>query len=124
MGRVWLGRDETLGRDVAVKEVLLPSGVTEEQREQLVQRTLREALAAARLNHPGIITVHDVVEHEGAPVIVMEYVTGASLAAALESGGALPVQRVAEIGIAMVKPYRRRTPRASSTGTSSRTTCC
>ncbi|MFJ9696348.1 serine/threonine-protein kinase [Kitasatospora sp. NPDC101183] len=107
MGRVWLGRDETLGRDVAVKEVLLPSGVTEEHREQLLQRTLREALAAARLNHPGIITVHDVVEHEGAPVIVMEYVTGASLAAALERGGALPVQRVAEIGAAMVKALQK-----------------
>ncbi|MFI6154813.1 serine/threonine-protein kinase [Kitasatospora sp. NPDC051170] len=107
MGRVWLGRDETLGRDVAVKEVLLPSGVTEEHREQLLQRTLREALAAARLNHPGIITVHDVVEHEGAPVIVMEYVTGASLAAALERDGALPVQRVAEIGVAMVKALQK-----------------
>ncbi|MFJ2578063.1 serine/threonine-protein kinase [Kitasatospora aureofaciens] len=107
MGRVWRGRDETLGRDVAVKEVLLPSGVTDEHREQLLQRTLREALAAARLNHPGIITVHDVVEHEGAPVIVMEYVTGASLAAALDRDGALPVRRVAEIGVAMLKALQQ-----------------
>ncbi|WP_157882166.1 serine/threonine-protein kinase [Streptomyces rubellomurinus] len=107
MGRVWRGWDETLGRDVAVKEVLLPAGVADDHREQLLQRTMREALAAARLNHPGIITVHDVVEHEGAPVIVMEYVTGASLAAVLDRDGALPVRRVAEIGIAMVKALQQ-----------------
>ncbi|WP_159425053.1 serine/threonine-protein kinase [Streptomyces sp. TLI_053] len=107
MGRVWRGWDTTLGRDVAVKEVLLPQGVTEAEREQLVQRVLREARAAARLNHPGIITVHDVVEYEGAPVIVMEFVTGASLAAAVARGGALPVARVAELGAAMVKALQQ-----------------
>ncbi|AUY53101.1 hypothetical protein C2142_34015 [Streptomyces sp. CB01881] len=107
MGRVWRGLDTTLGRDVAVKEVLLPQGVTEAEREQLVQRVLREARAAARLNHPGIITVHDVVEHEGAPVIVMEYVSGLSLAAAIARDGALPAARVAEIGVAMVKALQQ-----------------
>ncbi|WP_327675504.1 serine/threonine-protein kinase [Kitasatospora sp. NBC_00458] len=107
MGRVWRGWDTTLGRDVAVKEVLLPQGVTETEREQLVQRVLREARAAARLNHPGIITVHDVVEHEGSPVIVMEFVTGVSLAAAISRDGALPVARVAAIGAAMVKALQQ-----------------
>jgi hypothetical protein len=107
MGRVWRGRDETLGRDVAVKQVALPEGVGDEQREVLLQRVVREARAAARLNHPGIITVHDVVEHEGAPVIVMEYVTGRSLAAALAEDGGLPVRRVAEIGVLMLKALRR-----------------
>ncbi|MFD0346683.1 serine/threonine-protein kinase [Kitasatospora aburaviensis] len=107
MGRVWRGQDTTLGRDVAVKEVLLPPGVGERERDELVQRVLREARAAARLNHPGIVTVHDVVEYEGAPVIVMEYITGMSLAAALARGGVLPVGRVADLGVAMVKALQR-----------------
>ncbi|MFF3618601.1 serine/threonine-protein kinase [Streptomyces sp. NPDC002467] len=103
MGRVWRGRDETLGREVAVKEVTLPQGVGEAQREVLLQRVMREARAAARLNHPGIITVHDVVVHEGAPVIVMEFVTGTSLAAAVTREGPLPARRVAEIGVQLLK---------------------
>lgn len=107
MGRVWRGRDETLGRDVAVKEVVFPQGITADQREVLLQRVLREARAAARLNHPGIITVHDVVEHAGAPVIVMEYVAGMSLATAIEQSGGLPARRVAEIGAAILRALGR-----------------
>ncbi|MGF1426598.1 protein kinase domain-containing protein [Kitasatospora sp. LaBMicrA B282] len=107
MGRVWRGTDETLGRDVAVKELLLPEGVAPGERTELVQRVLREARSAARLNHPGIITVHDVVEHQGAPVIVMEYVTGSSLAAAVRAAEGLPVARVAEIGAAMVRALQQ-----------------
>ncbi|MFE2324712.1 serine/threonine-protein kinase [Streptomyces sp. NPDC059385] len=107
MGRVWRGRDETLGREVAVKEVTLPQGVGEAQREVLLQRVMREARAAARLNHPGIITVHDVVVHEGAPVIVMEFVTGSSLAAAVAQDGPLPARRVAEIGVPLLKALGR-----------------
>ncbi|WP_438489969.1 serine/threonine-protein kinase [Streptomyces sp. S186] len=103
MGRVWKGRDERLGREVAVKQVTLPEGVSDEDRDVLLQRVMREARAAARLNHPGIITVHDVVEHEGAPVIVMEYATGVSLAAAVARDGRLRIRRVAEIGALMLK---------------------
>ncbi|MEV7520243.1 serine/threonine-protein kinase [Streptomyces sp. NPDC091371] len=107
MGRVWRGRDGTLDREVAVKEVTLPQGVGDAQREVLLQRVMREARAAARLNHPGIITVHDVVVHEGAPAIVMEYVTGTSLAAAVACEGRLPARRVAEIGVKLLKALGR-----------------
>lgn len=106
MGQVWLGQDELIGREVAIKELLLPSGITAEQRHVLTQRAMREARAAGRLNHPGIITVHDVIDYDGAPLIVMEFVRGGSLADAIKAGGALPVERVAAIGRAMFAALR------------------
>src|SRR5919197_3406974 len=106
MGRVWLGQDELIGREVAIKELLLPSGITEEQRQMLTQRAMREARAAGRLNHPGIITVHDVIEYDGAPLIVMEFVRGRSLADAIKADGSLPVERVAAIARAMFAALR------------------
>src|ERR687887_222604 len=106
MGRVWLGQDELIGREVAIKELLLPPDITHEQRQTLTQRAMREARAAGRLNHPGIITVHDVIEYDGAPLIVMEFVRGRSLADAIKADGALPVERVAAIAWAMFAALR------------------
>ncbi|MEU6988041.1 ABC transporter substrate-binding protein [Streptomyces sp. NPDC046324] len=103
MGRVWRGLDRQLfGREVAIKEILFPPGLEEGDRAALLRRFTGEARAAVTLSHPGVITVHDVVEHHGAPVIVMELIRGQSLAAAISDRGRLSVRRVAEIGAAML----------------------
>ncbi|MFE1230889.1 bifunctional serine/threonine-protein kinase/ABC transporter substrate-binding protein [Streptomyces sp. NPDC058745] len=103
MGRVWRGVDQQLfGREVAIKEIVFPLGLDDGDRATLLRRFTGEARAAVTLSHPGIITIHDVVEHRGAPVIVMEYIRGQSLAAAIRGEGRLPVRRVAEIGSAVL----------------------
>ncbi|MFS8104558.1 serine/threonine protein kinase [Lentzea alba] len=106
MGRVWLGRDEVIGREVAIKELLLPAGLDEQQRALLCQRAMREAQLAGQLNHPGIVTVHDVVEYNGTPMIVMEFVRGGSLSDAIRAQGALPVDQVAYVANAMLGALR------------------
>jgi eukaryotic-like serine/threonine-protein kinase len=102
MGRVWLARDEMLHRDVAMKEVIPPEWLDAAERAELRQRTLREARTAARLSHPHVVQVYDVVHTEEWPWIVMEYVPARSLQQVIERDGPLPPRRVAQIGLAVL----------------------
>ncbi|MGH9867097.1 MAG: serine/threonine-protein kinase, partial [Candidatus Polarisedimenticolia bacterium] len=90
MGEVWRGEDPQIQRTVAVKLLRVPDGVTESHRIEWQQRFLREARAAGRLSHRGIVSVYDVGQTtEGRPFIVMELVEGRSLEAMVK-GGARP----------------------------------
>src|SRR5271170_391387 len=98
MGVVWRARDQLLDRDVAVKEVHVAETLTEVERANAYQRTLREAKTAARLNHPGVVTVYDVAEDGGRPWIVMQLVSAQSLDQVLAASGPLSPRRAAEVG--------------------------
>ena len=98
MGTVWLARDELLGRQVAVKQVLSPRGADAQEADQQRQRVLREGRIAARLSHPHAISVYDVALEEGQPWLVMEYLPSRSLAEVLAEDGVLRTDQVAQIG--------------------------
>ncbi|MBA9007807.1 serine/threonine-protein kinase [Thermomonospora cellulosilytica] len=106
MGTVWQARDEMLDRPVAVKEVQVHRELGEAERRQVRERTLREARATARLSHPGIVTVHDVVDSGDRPWIVMELLRARSLADVLAGEGPLPPARAADIGRQMAAALR------------------
>lgn len=102
MGVVYLARDPLIGRLVALKT--FRSGYNEGDRELLEFRTrfLREAQSAGILNHPAIVTIHDVVDlspEEGATFIAMEYVQGTNLKDRLQSVGSLDLPRAIDIVI-------------------------
>ena len=97
MGVVWRARDQLLDRDVAVKEVQIAETLTDAERANAYQRTLREAKTAARLNHPAVVTVYDVCEDEGRPWIVMQLVHAQSLDQVLAASGPLSSRRAAEM---------------------------
>nr|WP_241484978.1 serine/threonine-protein kinase [Nocardiopsis potens] len=102
VGTVWRATDLVLDREVAIKELRLPTDLSSEEREQLLRRTTREARVAARLTHPGVVTVLDVVDEDDRPWIVMELVVASTLAEILDVAGPLPYQRVAEIGLQLI----------------------
>jgi len=104
MGTVWRARDTVLARDVAVKEVRIRGPVTgnsvmTEETRILYQRTLREARTAARLNHPAVVTIFDVVEADGSPWIVMELVEARSLDQVLTEDGPRGPHQAADLGM-------------------------
>ena len=112
MGVVYRAHDPELDREVAVKALSAALLVEGEEREEFLERFRREARAAARLSHPGIVTVHDagLDEASGTPYLVMELVPGVTLHTVLREQGALPVAQaleiVGEVGAALAEAHR------------------
>jgi serine/threonine protein kinase len=102
MGTVWRAHDEVLDREVAVKEVTFPPGLSEADQAVLRERTRREARAAARLDHPSAVTVYDVVEQDGSPFLVLELVESRTLADVVRSDGPLTPPATAQVGLALL----------------------
>ncbi|MGG2460278.1 serine/threonine-protein kinase [Streptomyces sp. RGM 3693] len=106
MGTVWRAEDELLGRHVAVKKLHVPPHLQDDEIQRLYERTRREARSAARITHPNVIVVHDVVDDEGLPCIVMEYVPSVTLGDVLKRQGTLPPGEAAGIGHVMAAALR------------------
>ncbi|MFD7919091.1 protein kinase [Streptomyces sp. NPDC059740] len=114
MGTVWRAHDELLARQVAVKRLHVSPELAADELATRNERTRREAQAAARINHPNVVSVHDVVEDEGLPCIVMEYVPSRTLGDAIkenaatraEGTGPLDPAEAARIGRGMVAALR------------------
>ncbi|MFF9287331.1 serine/threonine-protein kinase [Streptomyces griseosporeus] len=98
MGVVWRAVDEVLGREVAVKELRTYTDADAPELAGLRLRMQREARAAARVRHPGVVAVHDIAEVDGRPLIVMELVDGPSLDDVLRRSGTLDPREAAGIG--------------------------
>jgi len=99
MGVVWRAEDVLLDRAVAVKEVELPAGLPDHEQAAVRERALREARAAARLSHPGVVTLHDAVDTTGRLFLVMELVDAPTLRDLVARDGPLTPAAAAGIGL-------------------------
>ncbi|MBV1936904.1 protein kinase [Streptomyces sp. BV286] len=106
MGTVWRAEDEVLSREIALKRLHVQHHLTDDEVATVHERTRREARSAARIAHPNVVVVHDVVDDEGLPCIVMEYVHGTALDAVLKGGGAVPPEEAARVGLGMIAALR------------------
>ncbi len=106
MGTVWCAEDEVLGRRVALKRLHTQPHLSADELATLYERMRREARSAARITHPNVIVVHDVVDDDGLPCIVMEYVPGSTLGDFLQGGGTVPPGEAARIGLGMISALR------------------
>ncbi|MFE1797018.1 protein kinase [Streptomyces sp. NPDC059517] len=106
MGTVWRAEDETLSREIALKRLHAQHHLTDDELATVHERTRREARSAARIAHPNVVVVHDVVDDDGLPCIVMEYVPGTDLGSVLKDGGAVPPAEAARVGLGMVAALR------------------
>ena len=95
MGTVWLATDERLGRSVALKRIVTGAAAGDPGQA----RAMREARHAASLNHPNVVAVFDVVEHEGASWLVMEHIDGPTLSEAVRKRGAMSPRGAADLGV-------------------------
>ncbi|MGI5159548.1 protein kinase domain-containing protein [Microbispora sp. CA-102843] len=105
MGVVWRAHDQLLDRAVAVKEVRYDSAMGDELSD-LNRRTMREARAAGRLTHPNVVVVHDVIEEDDRPWIIMQLVPSRSLGQVIREDGPLPPERTVEIGLQILDALR------------------
>jgi eukaryotic-like serine/threonine-protein kinase len=100
MGTVWSGYDDVLQRRVAIKELKVPPGVPAQEALEARERIMREARALGGLSHPNVITVFDVVDNDGEPVVVLELVPSRNLATMIGEQGSLTIQQAAVVGFA------------------------
>ncbi|MEV7339445.1 protein kinase [Streptomyces sp. NPDC093544] len=98
MATVWRAHDDLLDRQVAVKKLHPQPHLDDDELAALFERARREARSAARISHPNVVVVHDVVDDEGLPSIVMEYVPSTTLADLIKTHGPIPLEEVARIG--------------------------
>ncbi|MEU0205007.1 protein kinase [Streptomyces canus] len=106
MGTVWRAHDTVLGRYVAIKRLHPQPRLSEDELATLFERTRREARSAARISHPNVVVVHDVVDDEGLPTIVMEYVPSTTLADRIRANGPVPPEEAARIGLGVLAALR------------------
>ncbi|SDM81811.1 serine/threonine-protein kinase [Allokutzneria albata] len=102
-GRVWRAHDETLGVEVAIKELRMPPGLSQAEQDERLARAVREARNAARLrNHENIVAIYDAVTDDDRPWIVMELVQGRSLAEHVAAHGPLSTDMAAKLATALL----------------------
>ena len=106
MGTVWQARDELLNRDVAVKEIVWPAQLDAEERETARRRAVREAQLAARVRHPNVVGVYDIVQEGDRPSIVMELVPFRSLRDAVAEDGLMTPAEAARVGLSVLAALR------------------
>ena len=92
MGTVYLARDESLDRPVALKVPKIAEGKT-----AVLERFYREARAAATLNHPNLCGIYDIGEQDGQPYIALAYIDGQSLQDLMQSGKSLTERQIASL---------------------------
>ena len=110
MGMVYLGRDDKIGRTVAIKTMLLSDEIEEDLREEVRTRFFREAEAAGRLDHPNIVTVYDVGEEQDLAYIAMDYLKGKDLTAYCTGKSLLPANQVFDVigSVALALDYAHK----------------